>query len=108
MSPGSGTSTARVRSLPRPSRRYPMRSGMPASHTMRAASKEFGSRIAPSNRSARKPAANLVGLAVLPLENGAVKIDRNEYQHLLSSVFHQLLFFGERFPNFVVHPPALQ
>ena len=41
----------------RPSRAYPMRRGMPASHTSAAASNAFGSRIAVSNRRARRSCA---------------------------------------------------
>src|SRR5271157_5228106 len=64
--------------------------------------------LPPSGEVGCQARADGLRLRAFPLEQVAVKIQRNQGQHLLLALFHQQAFFFEGGINFVVHPPARQ
>ncbi len=58
----------------------------------------------PPSEVARKPFLHLRSFAVGPLEQKAIKIERDEREHFLFPLLHERLFFGERLSDFVLHP----
>ena len=62
----------------------------------------------PAGEVGSEPRLDLFRLAARPLKEKAVKVERDEGQHLRATLFHQTAFLLEGLIDFVIDPPALR
>jgi hypothetical protein len=64
--------------------------------------------VLPAGEVNRQAGTNLIRFAILPLPERVVEVEGDQRADLRTAILHELLFFGEGFINFVIHPPAFQ